>query len=84
MARLTRWLAAKFCEKNPSMNIVEIAKAVSLDARHDIIGIRPGEKLHEQMIGLEDADFTFEYDGHYRILLNIHGWARDRIELVMA
>jgi len=66
-----------FVKKIPSMNILEIAKAVSLDAKHDIIGIRPGEKLHEQMIGLEDADFTFEYDGHYRILPNIHGWARD-------
>ena len=66
-----------FVKKIPSMNIVEIANAVSPDAIHDIIGIRPGEKLHEQMIGSEDADYTFEYDGHFKILPNIHGWSED-------
>ena len=66
-----------FLKKIPSMNIVEIANAVSPDAIHDIIGIRPGEKLHEQMIGSEDADYTFEYDGHFKILPNIHGWSED-------
>lgn len=66
-----------FVKKIPSMNILEIANAVSPEARHDIIGIRPGEKLHEQMIGSEDADYTYEYEGHFKILPNIHGWSGD-------
>ena len=47
------------------------------DARHRIIGIRPGEKIHEQMIGFEDAAHTFEYADHYKILPAIHGWSSD-------
>jgi FlaA1/EpsC-like NDP-sugar epimerase len=42
------------------------------------IGIRPGEKLHEQMIGIEDATFTYEYDKHYKILPQIHNWSSDQ------
>ena len=44
-----------------------MAKAVCSDAKLDIIGIRPGEKLHEQMIGEEDAPSTYEYDTYYKI-----------------
>ena len=44
------------------------------DLPHEVIGIRPGEKLHEQMIGIEDAYYTYEYDGYYKILPNIHDW----------
>jgi FlaA1/EpsC-like NDP-sugar epimerase len=44
-----------YVRKIPSMKITAIAKAVAPEARHEIIGIRPGEKLHEQMIGIEDA-----------------------------
>ena len=57
-----------YIKKIPSMNITDIAKAVSETAKHKIIGIRPGEKIHEQMIGIEDAPYTYEYDGHYKIL----------------
>jgi len=42
-----------------------------------VIGIRPGEKLHEQMIGIEDAPHTFAYDGYFKILPQINGWSRD-------
>lgn len=66
-----------YVKKIPSMNIMDIAKAVDPSAGHDFVGIRPGEKLHEQMIGLEDAEFTFEYDSYYKILPNIFDWARD-------
>ena len=48
------------------MNIMDIAQAVS-ETPTKVVGIRPGEKLHEQMIGLEDAPFTFEYKQHYKI-----------------
>jgi len=57
-----------YIKKIPSMNIIDIARAVSKTAKHKIIGIRPGEKIHEQMIGVEDAPYTYEYEGHYKIL----------------
>ena len=64
-----------YVKKIPSMNIVDIAKAVAPDAKIEIVGIRPGEKLHEQMIGEEDAMYTYEYAEHYKILPAIHNWS---------
>jgi FlaA1/EpsC-like NDP-sugar epimerase len=66
-----------YVKKIPSMKLVDIAKAVSETAEQEIIGIRPGEKLHEQMIGIEDAPFTYEYNDHFKILPQIHDWAID-------
>jgi UDP-N-acetylglucosamine 4,6-dehydratase/5-epimerase len=66
-----------YVKKIPSMNILDIAKAVSPDSKLDIIGIRPGEKLHEQMIGEEDALHTYEYSDYYKILPAIHRWSED-------
>ena len=42
-----------------------------------ITGLRPGEKLHEQMIGPEDSLTTYEYENHYKILPAIHNWSAD-------
>lgn len=66
-----------YIKKIPSMTIMDIAKAVAPEAKHKIIGIRPGEKIHEQMIGLEDAPHTYEYADHYKILPAIHNWSAD-------
>lgn len=66
-----------YVKKIPSMNITDIATAVDPSAGHDLIGIRPGEKLHEQMIGFEDAEFTYEYETYFKILPNIFDWSRD-------
>ena len=66
-----------YVKKIPSMKLTDIAAAVAPAARLDIIGIRPGEKLHEQMIGYEDASHTYEYDDHYKILPAIHSWSKD-------
>jgi UDP-N-acetylglucosamine 4,6-dehydratase (inverting) len=66
-----------YVKKIPSMSIVEIAKAIDPLASQKIIGVRPGEKIHEQMIGLEDAPHTFEYPDHYKILPAIHNWSAD-------
>jgi UDP-N-acetylglucosamine 4,6-dehydratase len=66
-----------YVKKIPSMNITELGKAVAPDAEQKIVGIRPGEKLHEQMIGIEDAISTFEYAEHYKILPVINGWNSD-------
>ena len=63
-----------YVKKIPSMNICDIATAVDPDAEQEEIGIRPGEKLHEQMIGVEDAHFTYEYPEHYKILPQICTW----------
>jgi UDP-N-acetylglucosamine 4,6-dehydratase len=66
-----------YVKKIPSMKVTDVARAISPDASHDIVGIRPGEKLHEQMIGLEDAPYTYEYNDHYKILPAIHDWSKD-------
>ncbi|WP_320664849.1 UDP-N-acetylglucosamine 4,6-dehydratase (inverting) [Prochlorococcus sp. MIT 1223] len=66
-----------YVKKIPSMNICDIAKAISPNAKLKIIGIRPGEKLHEQMIGKEDAPHTYEYSSYYKILPMIHNWHKD-------
>mgnify|MGYP001425003020 CR=1 FL=1 len=66
-----------YVKKIPSMNIIDIAKAVAPNAKHEIIGLRPGEKVHEQMIGSEDAPYTYEYDEYYKILPAINNWSSD-------
>ena len=66
-----------YVKKVPSMLVTEIANTVDEKATHEIVGIRPGEKLHEQMIGEEDAPNTYEYEGHYKILPAINNWSSD-------
>jgi UDP-N-acetylglucosamine 4,6-dehydratase len=63
-----------YVKKIPSMNIMNIANVIAPEKGRDIVGIRPGEKLHEQMIGEEDALFTFEYEEHFKILPSINDW----------
>ena len=67
-----------FVKKIPSMKVVDIATAVNKDCKHEIVGIRPGEKLHEQMIGPEDSIYTFEYDSYFKILPSINDWSLDK------
>lgn len=66
-----------YVKKIPSMNICDIARACGPDCKTEIVGIRPGEKLHEQMISPEDAPHTYEYEDYYKILPAIHSWDRD-------
>jgi len=66
-----------YVKRIPSMKVVDIASAIAPNARQNIVGIRPGEKLHEQMISSEDAPYTYEYKDHYKILPAIHHWDRD-------
>lgn len=63
-----------YVKKIPSMRIPEIANVVAPGATQTIVGIRPGEKLHEQMIGTEDAPYTYEYPEHFKILPAINNW----------
>ncbi|MBX2878510.1 MAG: UDP-N-acetylglucosamine 4,6-dehydratase (inverting) [Granulosicoccus sp.] len=66
-----------YVRKIPSMAILDIARAVAPEAEYRMIGIRPGEKLHEQMISPEDSHNTFEYRNHYKILPAIYDWCMD-------
>jgi len=66
-----------YVKKIPSIKVVDIARAIAPDAKHELIGIRPGEKRHEQMISHEDARHTYEYAEHYKILPAIHDWSKD-------
>jgi FlaA1/EpsC-like NDP-sugar epimerase len=63
-----------YVKKIPSMKVVDLATAIAPTAKQEVVGIRPGEKLHEQMIGVEDAHYTYEYPEHFKILPSINGW----------
>ena len=64
-----------YVKKLPSMKVTDLARAIAPEARQEFVGIRPGEKLHEQMIGEEDSFYTYEYPGYYKILPAINNWA---------
>jgi FlaA1/EpsC-like NDP-sugar epimerase len=66
-----------YVKKIPSMKVTDLGRVVAPEARQEIVGIRPGEKLHEQMIGEEDAFYTYEYPEHFKILPAIHSWNLD-------
>ena len=63
-----------YLRKTPSMEVTDLARAILHSAKFDFVGIRPGEKLHEQMVGFEDAHLTYEYDKCFKILLAIYNW----------
>jgi len=66
-----------YVKKIPSMKVTDIALAIDNKAKQKEVGIRPGEKLHEQMIGPEDALYTYEYSEHFKILPSINEWSND-------
>lgn len=70
-----------YVKKIPSMKLTDLALAAAPDAQHQIVGIRPGEKLHEQMIGAEDALYTYEYSDHFKILPAINNWSSDPVRI---
>ena len=67
-----------YVKKIPSMKVIDIAKSINPKAKLNIIGIRPGEKIHEQMIGLEDAMYTYEYKNYFKILPSLFNWNLDK------
>jgi len=70
-----------YVKKIPSMKVTDVALAVDENAKQEEVGIRPGEKLHEQMIGIEDALYTYEYPDHFKILPSINEWAKDKARI---
>ena len=61
--------------KIPSMKMVDVARAIAPNCDLRVTGIRPGEKLHESMISVDDAANTREYADHYRIFPTTHNWS---------
>ena len=66
-----------YVKKIKSMKIIDIAKAICPKTKQKIVGTRPGEKLHEQMISIEDSPHTYEFNNYYKILPVIHNWSKD-------
>lgn len=66
-----------YVKKVPSMKVTDIARAVDPTAEHEIVGIRPGEKLHEQMISSEDSVHTYEYQDYFKIVPAINRWGNE-------
>jgi UDP-N-acetylglucosamine 4,6-dehydratase len=66
-----------FVPKIPSMNVIDLAKAIAPDCELKIVGIRPGEKLHEEMISIDDARRTVDLGSHYAILPEMDWWTGD-------
>lgn len=72
-----QWGGELFVPKIPSYNVVDVATAVAPEAKQEIVGIRPGEKLHEEMITATDAMSTVEFDDYYVILPSYQAWDVD-------
>ena len=70
-----------YVKKIPSIKIIDIASLIAPQAKHKIAGIRPGEKLHEQIIGTDDAHLTYEYSNYYKILPQINKWEKDNLRI---
>jgi UDP-N-acetylglucosamine 4,6-dehydratase/5-epimerase len=70
-----------YVKKIPSMKVIDVANVIAPNIIQEIIGIRPGEKLHEQMISIEDSPYTYEYSDHFKILPAIHGWNNDQLRV---
>jgi UDP-N-acetylglucosamine 4,6-dehydratase/5-epimerase len=62
-----------FVPKIPSYRITDVAKAVGPECRHPVVGIRPGEKVHEEMITASDSLNTIEAEKYYVIVPSLHG-----------
>jgi FlaA1/EpsC-like NDP-sugar epimerase len=70
-----------YVRKIPSMRVIDLARTIAPKAKLEFVGIRPGEKIHEQMIGPEDSFHTYEYSEHYKILPAIHDWSSSPLRI---
>ena len=70
-----------YVKKIPSIKVTDIAKVIAPKSKFKIIGIRPGEKLHEQMISDEDSYYTYEYSDYFKILPQINNWDKDKTRI---
>jgi UDP-N-acetylglucosamine 4,6-dehydratase/5-epimerase len=72
------WGGELFVPRIPSYRILDVAKAVAPEAKTKIVGIRPGEKLHEEMITSTDAIGTVEFDDYFVILPSMQLWDTEK------
>ena len=70
----TAWGGELFVPKIPSYNILDIAQAIGPECEHRVIGIRPGEKIHEEMITTSDSFFTYDLGKYYAIVPQTPNW----------
>jgi UDP-N-acetylglucosamine 4,6-dehydratase len=63
-----------FIPKIPSMRVVDLARVIAPDATQEEIGIRPGEKLHEELVNIHDAPNTYDLGDYYAIEPNLEWW----------
>ncbi len=68
------WGGEIFIPKIPSYRITDVAEAVGPECKHEVIGIRPGEKVHEEMITPSDSFYTYDLGKYYTILPSSHHW----------
>lgn len=71
------WGGELFVPKIPSYRITDVAKAIAPDCEHKIIGIRPGEKIHEEMITSSDSFNTYDLGKYYVILPQTASWSKE-------
>jgi UDP-N-acetylglucosamine 4,6-dehydratase len=81
LALAKAWGGEVFVPKIPSYRIMDVARAIAPDARIEIVGIRPGEKLHEEMITTTDAIATVEFARYFVILPSTELWDTERFRL---
>jgi UDP-N-acetylglucosamine 4,6-dehydratase (inverting) len=68
------WGGELFVPKIPSYKILDVADAIAPECKKEIVGIRPGEKVHEEMITPSDSFFTYDLGKYYAILPTMHQW----------
>src|SRR5690349_9234828 len=73
----TAWGGELFVPKIPSYKITDVAMAIGPNCRHEIVGIRPGEKIHEEMITSSDSFYTYDLGKYFAILPQLHRWSLD-------
>ena len=74
-ALATAWGGELFVPKIPSYKIMDVAKAIGPNCKHEVVGIRPGEKIHEEMITASDSFSTYDLGKYYAILPQLHHWS---------
>ena len=67
-----------YVRKIPSIKIIDLAKVIVPNSKIKIIGIRPGEKLHEEMISTHDSYNTYEYSKYFKILPQTNNWLQSK------
>ena len=75
------WGGELFVPRIPSYRILDLAKAIAPEASIEIVGMRPGEKLHEEMITQSDALSTIEYEDYFVVLPSMELWDREQFRL---